>query len=86
MPRLRVMVEVGICAGYGDGDYAIHISEIESLSIADMNELRRAFCVAIAQTERYWQDAQWKRPDHQAAQEAKATPTLLSSNAARESK
>lgn len=76
MPRLRTYVEVGICSGYGDGDYRIHLADVENLSIHDMNELRRAFCVAIAQTERYWMEAQMKKPENQAAQ-AQEAPTLL---------
>lgn len=68
MPRLRTLCEVGICSGYGDGDYSLHIGEVERLSVADMNELRKAFIFAITAAEAAWRDAQMKKPENQAAQ------------------
>jgi len=73
MPRLRVMCEVGICSGYGDGDYALHIADVESLSRESMEELRKAFIYAIYAAEEAWRRAQEKKPENQACQ---AEPSL----------
>ena len=72
MPKLREYVTIGICSGYGDGDFAVSGS-VGDLSLRDMNELRQAACVAISVMERMWQDAQAKKPENQASQ-AKESP------------
>jgi hypothetical protein len=65
MPRLREYVSVGICAGYGDGDYRVSMT-VADLSIAEMNELRKAFIFAIAAAEQMWRDEQMKKPENRA--------------------
>jgi hypothetical protein len=59
MPRLREYVTIGICAGYGDGDYRVS-SEVANLSRKDMTELRLAFVYAINAAEEMWRDEQRK--------------------------
>jgi hypothetical protein len=65
MPRLREYVTVGICSGYGDGDYRVSLN-VGDLSVHDMNELRKAFTCAIFEAERIWRDSQQRNPEHQA--------------------
>ena len=67
MPNLREYVTVGICGGYGDGDYRVSCA-VADLSAADMKELRAAFIGAIVAAEQMWRDAQMKKPENQAAQ------------------
>ena len=60
MPRLREYVSIGICEGYGDGDFRVSAS-IADLSRDDMSKLRQAFCVAIGVMEDMWGAAQEKK-------------------------
>lgn len=71
MPKLREYVSIGICSGYGDGDFAVSLA-IADLSIAEMNELRCAACVAISVMERTWREAQDKRVENQAKKDRDA--------------
>lgn len=64
MPRLREYVTIGICAGYGDGDYRVS-SEVANLSREDMTELRLAFVYAINAAEEMWRNEQRKKPENQ---------------------
>lgn len=67
MPRLIEYVQIGICASYMDGDYRIS-GDVANLSRQQMNELRHAFCGAIAITERMWAEAQMAKPENQPQQ------------------
>jgi len=50
MPKLIEYVSIGICSGYGDGDFRVSASVCD-LSPADYNELRLAFMGAIGAME-----------------------------------
>jgi len=46
MPKLIEYVSIGICSGYGDGDFRVSMAVCD-LSPADYNELRVACVTAI---------------------------------------
>ena len=50
MPKLIEYVSIGICSGYGDGDFRVSASVCD-LSPADYNELRLAVIGAIGAME-----------------------------------
>lgn len=39
MPKLNTLIEVGFCAGYGDGDYRVSMA-VGKLSREEMQELK----------------------------------------------
>jgi hypothetical protein len=79
MPRLIEYVTIGICSGYGDGDYRVSCS-VEGLSVAQMKELRQAFCGALFTAEEMWRNARVKDPENQAKQ---ASPSCENSDPSR---
>lgn len=65
MPNLREYVTIGICGGYGDGDYKVSCA-VADLSPEDMQELRLAFCYALFAAEEMWRKERAKLPENQA--------------------
>lgn len=74
MPNLREYVTIGICGGYGDGDYRVSCS-VAQLSLKEMQELRQAFCGALFTAEEMWRNERAKHPDNQACE---AGPSAIS--------
>ena len=60
MPRLIEYVKIGICSGYGDGDYQVSAT-VANLSVEDMQQLRLAFVYALFCAEEMWRKEQGKR-------------------------
>lgn len=60
MPSLREYVSIGICSGYGDGDYRVSCA-VADLSREDMWELRLAFIYALYCAEDMWRREQEKK-------------------------
>lgn len=53
MPNLREYVTVGICGGYGDGDYRVSMA-VADLSREEFTQLRLAMVYAIYAMEEIW--------------------------------
>lgn len=56
MPSLREFVTIGICGGYGDGDFRVSCA-VADLSVKEMQELRLAFVSALYCAEDMWRRA-----------------------------
>ena len=71
MPQLRVYIEVGICSGYGDGDYGVRVGMIERLTAKQMEQLTLASHHALTCAWDTWRKAQ---PQDQAGSAQSSTP------------
>lgn len=72
MPKLKAYVSIGIDLSYGDGDFSVSM-EIADLSQYQVNQLRIAAVVALAQMERIWEDS----PNHPARQNCAASEQAM---------
>lgn len=57
MPKLNAYIEVGFCAGYGDGDYRVSMN-VQRLNRAQWNELQLAVLSALSCAREHWMSAQ----------------------------
>ena len=57
MPRLIEYISVGICSGYGDGDWRISM-DVQKMSRQSFNELKLAVLGALHSAEDMWRAAQ----------------------------
>ena len=60
MPRLIEYISVGICSGYGDGDYRVSMS-VRDLSRNSFQQLQLATLQALRCAEDHWRDAEAQR-------------------------
>lgn len=65
MPRLIEYISVGMCSGYGDGDFRVSMT-VRNLSRQSFNELKLATLSALRCAEDNWLDEQSKKPENQA--------------------
>jgi len=57
MPRFIEYISIGICSGYGDGDFRVSM-EVCKLSRKSFDELRLATLTALRVAEDHWRAAQ----------------------------
>lgn len=57
MPALIEYIKVGICAGYGDGDFSVSMS-VQNLSRKQWEEVQLATLTALAVAREHWLAAQ----------------------------
>jgi hypothetical protein len=74
MPRLIEYISIGICSGYGDGDFRVSM-DVCKLSRKSFDEVRLATLNALRVAEDSWCAAQAKLGGQAAAMAEKATPT-----------
>jgi hypothetical protein len=79
MPRLIEYISVGMCAGYGDGDFRVSMS-VRRLSRQGFNELKLAMLSALRCAEDHWLDEQRNKPENQAMTEIGSGPVLADAN------
>ena len=65
MPKLNTLVEVGFCAGYGDGDYRVSTA-VSNLSQNEMQELKATLIDAANCMVDMWRREKAKEQDQQA--------------------
>ena len=65
MPKLRTLIEVGFCSGYGDGDYRVSM-EVRGLSRKEWQELQLAVLGALRCADDVWKAEQFEKSGGQA--------------------
>lgn len=53
MPNLREYIRVGICSGYGDGDFGVSVA-VSDLSREQLDELKLATLTALRVADDMW--------------------------------
>jgi hypothetical protein len=79
MPRLIEYITVGICAGYGDGDFRVSMN-VRSLSRESFKDLKLAMLSALRCAEDNWLDEQSKKPENQAYTQGGSGQNLADAN------
>jgi hypothetical protein len=73
MPRLIEYISVGICSGYGDGDFRVSM-DVRKLSKKSFDDMRLATLTALRVAEEHWCAAQAELEGKAAAMAEKSTP------------